>query len=146
MKSKLLYLFLSVIVLASSCVGNKATPTPVNYPSGTFTGQFRLIRTNLNTGVHDTSLANIQLTMNLTTGFAVTGDTSTVHAGSHGGYVINATYIDFQDVTYPKTGTPTKTHLSGDYEYYYDGSSILQMLAASPLDTVVLQYDMKKTN
>src|SRR5271154_3272425 len=117
MKSKLLYLLLSVTVLASSCVGNKASsPTPTNYPSGTFTGQFRLIRTNLNTGVHDTSLANIQLTMNLTTGFAVTGDTSTVHAGSHGGYAINATYIDFVDATYPKTGTPTKTHLNGDYE------------------------------
>lgn len=146
MKSKLLYLFLPVIVLASSCVGNKATPTPVNYPAGTFSGQFSLIRTNAQTGVHDTSKATIQLTMNSNYSYTVTGDTATVHAGSHGTYAINATYVDFTDVTYPKTGIPPKTHLNGDYEYYYDGSSVLQMLAASPLDTIVLQYDLKKTN
>lgn len=147
MKSKLLSLLLSVTILASGCFGNKtSSPTPTTYPSGTFAGQFSLIHTNTKTGVHDTSKANIILTMNTSTGFAVTGDTSTVQAGSHGPYAINATYVDFQDATYPKTGTPIKTHLNGDYEYYYDGSSVLQLLAASPLDTVVLQYDLKKTN
>ncbi|TWI95928.1 hypothetical protein JN11_04203 [Mucilaginibacter frigoritolerans] len=148
MKSKLLYsLFtVTILALASGCISNKNTPTPTNYPTGTFTGQFRLIRNNLTTGVHDTSSANIQLVLNATTGYSVTGDTSTLQAGSHGAYAINSNYIDFQDATYPKTGTPTKTHLNGIYQYYYDGSSVFQMLTASPLDTLVLEYDLKKTN
>lgn len=146
MKSKLLYSLFSIALLASGCIGSKNTPTPTNYPSGTFTGQFRLIRNNLNTGKHDTSTANIQLTMNTTTGYQVTGDTSTLHAGSHGAYAINSNYVQFQDVTLPKTGTPAKTHLNGNYQYYYDGSSVFQMLTASSLDTVVLEYDLKKSN
>jgi hypothetical protein len=146
MKSKLLYSLFAVIILASGCIGNKNTPTPTNYPSGTFTGQFRLIRTNITTGVHDTSAANIQLSLNTSTGFQVTGDTSVLHAGSHGAYAINSSYIEFQDATYPKTGTPKKTHLNGIYQYYYDGSSVFQMLTASSLDTLVLEYDLKKTN
>jgi hypothetical protein len=146
MKSKLLYSLFAITILASGCMGGKNNPTPVNYPSGTFTGQFRLIHTNLLTGKHDTSAANIQLTMSTATGYQVTGDTSTLHAGSKGAYAINAGYIDFQDATLPKTGTPKKTHLNGTYEYYYDGSSVFQMIPASSTDTLALQYDLKKTN
>jgi len=146
MKSKLLYSLFSIAILASGCLGSKNTPTPNNYPSGTFTGQFRLIHTNSSTGKHDTSSANIQLTLSTATGYKVTGDTLTLHAGSYGAYAINTNYISFQDITMPKIGTPKKTHLNGAYQYYYDGSSVFQMIPASSSDTLALQYDLKKVN
>lgn len=145
MKFKLLYLFLLIIVLASGCLSNKSSaPVPANIPQGTFTGQFRRIHTNLKTGLRDTALANLQLVLNTTNGFKVTGDTSTLHAGSYGQCVLNQSYIQFYDVTYPATGTPAKAHLNGVYQYYYDGT-VFQMLN-NPADTLSLQYDMKKTS
>ncbi|HVV54193.1 MAG TPA: hypothetical protein VHC47_02645 [Mucilaginibacter sp.] len=75
--------------------------------------------------------------------YAVTGDTSTVHAGSHGVWGIAGTSIAFTDVTFPKSGTTTKTHLNGYYTYYYDGT-VFQIVATS-LDTLALQYDLKRT-
>jgi hypothetical protein len=145
MKSKLLYSLFAIVILASGCMGTKNNPTPANYPSGTFAGQFRLIHTNSLTGKHDTSSANIQLTMSTATGYQVTGDTSKLHAGSKGAYAINAGYINFQDATLTKS-IPTKTHLNGTYEYYYDGSSVFQMIPAAEVDTLALQYDLKKVN
>jgi len=84
--------------------------------------------------------------MELTTGFKVTGDTSTVHAGSYGDYGVNSIYntVTFIDKTYPKTGIPTKAHLDGTYQYYYDGT-VLQLLGNSALDTVSFQYNLTKT-
>lgn len=144
MKLNLLPVCLLAILILSSCVGNKsAAPVPV--PAGNFTGEFRRVHIS-KTGVHDTLKANIQLSLDLTTGFAVTGDTLTVHAGSHGGYAISANYIQFNDITYPKTGTPSKIHLNGAYEYYYDGSSVFQMVTSTLPDTLSFQYDLKKAN
>ena len=85
--------------------------------------------------------------MDQTTGFAVTGDTTTLHAGSHGGFIVNNSFtsIDFIDLTYPKTGMPTKTHLNGVYNYAYDGTNLL-MTAYGALDTLSLIYTLKKTS
>jgi hypothetical protein len=143
MKSKLFYFLPLIIAFASGCLSNKNT-TPVPLPSGTFTGQFRRIHISQKTGVRDTQLASLQLVLNTATGFKVTGDTATVHAGSYGGYAIAQGYIQFNDLTYPASGTPTKTHLEGTYLYYYDGS-VFQMLYTTTPDTVSLQYDLKKT-
>jgi hypothetical protein len=145
MKSKLLCLLLLIVVLASGCYSDKSSaPTPVVL-AGTFTGQFRLVHTAYKTGVRDTLSTNIQLTMNNSMDFAVTGDTSTIHAGSHGVYATSGNYIQFTDITYPKTSIPVKAHLAGIYAYYYDGS-IFQMVANSPFDTLSYQYDLKKVN
>jgi len=143
MKHKLLYFLLSLMILGTACV-KSVPPTPVQIPAGTFTGQFRLLyRKTGATAIDTTQLATINISLNdLTKAYAVTGDTS-VHAGSFGTYAIAPPYILFTDKTYPTTGTPTKTHLNGTYEYYYDGST-LQMLAGS--DTTNFQYDLKKTN
>jgi hypothetical protein len=145
MKRKLFYLLPLSLLFLAGCFGNKnSAPTPTLLPSGTFTGQFRRIHKTFRTGVTDTQKANIQLIMETATGFAVTGDTSTVQAGSKGSYYVGLNnYIQFVDNTFPPTGTPTKTHLNGLYQYYYDGS-VFQMLATS-LDTLSLQYDLKKT-
>jgi hypothetical protein len=148
MKLKLLYI-LPLIAVLSSCLSNKnSNPTPVSLPSGTFTGTFTQLHYHLKatTTTVDTLRANIQLDMQLATGYKVTGDTSTVHAGSYGSYVIGSTNsIQFVDKTYPATGTPTKTHLAGVYQYYYDGS-VFQLLGSNTADSLVYQYNLKKIN
>ena len=144
MKSKLLYLLLLIIVFGSGCVNTKNNNTPVPVPAGTFTGTFRKIHQTAKTGKLDTASAAIQITLNTTTGFTVTGDTTTLHAGSYGGYAIASTFIEFNDVTLPKIGVPVKIHLNGAYQYYFDGT-VFQMLS-NPSDTIAYQYDMKKVS
>lgn len=94
----------------------------------------------------DTLKANIILSMQPTVGFKVTGDTSTVHAGSYGVCIVNSSYgvIDFIDNTYPATSTPTKTHLNGVYQYAFDGTTF-QLAAHGALDTTAFLYNLKRT-
>jgi hypothetical protein len=145
MKKNLLYTLLIFLALASGCAKETVdSSTTVPVPSGTFTGQFRLLHRSTDKVPFDTTSANIVLT--LTTPaytYTVTGDTSTLHAGSYGGYSLNSTEILFTDKTYPTSGVPKKTHLNGLYLYYYDGSTF-QMLAYSS-DTLSLEYDLKKS-
>lgn len=146
MKHQLLYLcsLLFVVILATGCIKSSVNTPPPQVPSGIFTGQFRYLHRHTNTVPYDTLSANI--TVNLTTPsftFKVTGDTATVHAGSHGTFGLASPYLVFNDSTYSKTAPVTKSHLSGYYLYSYDGTN-LQMLAYS-LDTLALQYSLKKT-
>jgi hypothetical protein len=146
MKHKLLYLVPLLAVLGTGCV-KKATVDPIAEPSGSYSGQFRVVKRTLANGVftYDTlRKANITVTLNGATKlYTVTGDTATAHAGSHGTFAIGPPLINFVDATYSATATPTKTHLTGTYAYYFDGT-IFQM-AAGP-DTASLQYDLKKVN
>jgi len=149
MKLRILYLFpfLPVFLLVMSGCGGSGTssnPTP-NVPNGTFSGTFTLYYLHDKTGVIDTSTATLNLSMQKT-GFAVTGDTSKVHAGSYGGYIVNSTYtaIDFVDKTYPTSGTPTKVHLNGVYQYTFNGTT-LQMEAQSAYDTLHYSYNLNRT-
>ena len=144
MKLKLLYALPFLMLLAGCFSSSDKSAAPVPFPSGNFTGQFRAIHQNSKTGYHDTLKATLQLSLSTTTGYKVTGDTATVHAGSFGQYAMNHTLVQFVDSTLPTTGTPKKVHLSGYYQYYYDGT-VFQMLAA-PSDTLVYQYDLKKVN
>jgi hypothetical protein len=68
-----------------------------------------------------------------------------VHAGSYGGYVVNPSSgkILFVDKTFPLTGTPTKIHLSGLFDYSFDGTT-LQIAYRSYADTLTLYYKFKK--
>ena len=141
---KLIYFLPAIVLLGYGCA-NIPAPAPARLTSGNFSGQFRLVHTHARTGVRDTSKANISLSLDLTTGYKVTGDTTTLIAGSYGGYAVAASYISFNDVTYPKTGIPLKTHLNGTYTYTYDGSA-LQMVFNNAQDTLSYQYDLKKVN
>ncbi len=146
MKKTLLY-FLPLVALFIFGCGPKKTTLPVPAPEGTFSGQFMFLHLHSKTGVIDTLRANLVLQMEAATGYKVTGDTSTVHAGSYGGYVVNipTRNISFVDATFPPTGTPAKIHLSGVYDYTYDGSN-LQLVVYGPQDTLLYYYNMKKTN
>lgn len=143
----LLLVLLATVVFATGCF--KDSPAiQVPYPSGTFAGPFKLLRRKLGATTVDTlKKANIQLVLETGVGFKVLGDTATVHAGSKGLYGINATYIAFDDNTYPKTGNPPndKIHLYGNYFYSYDGSSTLVILFNQG-DTLNYRYDLKKVN
>ena len=141
---KILYLVPMALMALSSCLGTSTTPAPssVNTPTGTFTGQFRRVHKNPATNKVDTLKANLTLTLSTATGYAVTGDTTSLHAGSNGIWTINDTYITFVDNTLQRTGTPVKIHLNGSYPYGYDGSK-LQFLTTFA-DTLAYQYDLVK--
>ncbi len=142
MKHKLLYILPFVIALGS-CV-KKSTPTPVLTPTGTFTGTFTRLHQNPKTSKIDTLKANLQLALTSNNNFVITGDTSTVHAGSYGTYGFSSIYsnlIQFIDKTAPTTGISVKSHLNGVYQYYYDGS-VFQLSASN--DTLAYLYNLKK--
>ena len=139
---RLIYVLPLLLVLAAGCFNNSANE-PAPDPSGTFSGEFRHISKHPDNTI-DTTKANIIVVIEPGVGYHVLGDTTTKHAGSKGHYGIAGNGIMFVDNTYPKTGTPTKTHLNGEYVFVYNGS-IFQM-AKSSGDTVAFQYDLKKTN
>lgn len=143
MKHKLLYLLLLLMILGAGCGKTSNTAPSLYAPDGSYSGQFRLLHRHTNKDHFDTLKANITLTLKNSDGtYSVTGDTTTLHAGSFGTYGINNLAVNFTDKTYPSTGTPTKVHLNGLYQLYYDGS-IFQMLSYSA-DTLSYQYDLKK--
>jgi hypothetical protein len=146
MKHKLLYSLLFLVILASGCIKSTPVTQPQqNVPSGTFSGEFKLLHRHTDKVPFDSLKANITvnlLTPDLT--YTVTGDTATVHAGSYGTFNVSYPYILFTDKTYSLTAPYTKTHLSGYYLYNYDGTNLL--MYASSSDTLVLGYSLKKVS
>lgn len=138
---RLIYVLPVLLALAGGCA--KTNERVVPYPTGTFAGEFRFLHKRPGTAIIDTLKTNIQVVLETGVGFKVVGDTSTVHAGSKGHYGVNSSDIAFDDETFPKTGRPAKSHLNGIYRYYYDGSSVFQMVANSS-DTLSLQYNLKR--
>jgi hypothetical protein len=140
MKHKLIY-FLPLFLAFTIGCSNKAQVVP--FPSGTFAGQFTRLHLNKN-GKVDTAYANLILTIqSATTAYAVTGDTSTIHAGSKGYYQFSSSLIAFSDQTFPTIGVPLKIHLAGTYQYTYDG---LNFQIVGSTDSLGLIYNLKKTN
>jgi hypothetical protein len=145
MKNKVMYLLPLLLALATSCIrntGNSPTGPNYSYPLGTFTGTFTRIHKNPVTFKYDTATAALKLVLSTSIGYKVTGDTSTVHAGSYGSFSENSTNIGFNDVTYPAEGNPKKTHLSGAYSYTYDGYHL--QLSTFLADTIWYNYTFTK--
>ncbi|MDB4921385.1 hypothetical protein [Mucilaginibacter sp.] len=146
MKLKLLYVLPLLAILTGGCLGggNKTAPTPI--PDGTYSGQFRLLHIHTDRITIDTVKTNIVVYMSPSSTYTVTGDTSTVHAGSKGSFRADPVnnVITFTDNTYSSTAPVTKTHLTGTYAYAYDGVNF-KMEAYGAQDTLRLQYDLKKT-
>jgi hypothetical protein len=145
MKHKILYLFLFLIIIAAGCVKSASNTPPPPVPSGTFNGQFKLYHRHTDKVPYDSLITNITITFKTPDfTYAVTGDTTTLHAGSYGTYGVSVPYMIFNDKTYNPTAPYTKTHLSGTYLYNYDGTTLI--LQASSVDTLILGYVLKKTS
>ena len=146
MSSKIFFTLAIAAAFLSSCsTNNNVLPTPPA-PYGTFTGQFKLYHINPTTNTVRTDSAYIDLSLETATGFKVTGDTLKLHAGSYGSYAGNAgtSQIAFADKTVPTSGTPTKVHLNGLYQYSYNGTT-LELLMNGPADTLQYFYKFTRT-
>jgi hypothetical protein len=146
MNTKYTYLLALLFLLGAGCgkIDTKV-PNSILVPSGNFTGVFR--RVHVKNGKYDTLKASLMLNMSVNSGFKITGDTATVHAGSYGSYAISSDYtsVQFLDLTSATKGPAPKVHLNGTYNYLYNGTR-LQIVANSALDTLSYQYDMTAVN
>jgi hypothetical protein len=142
---KLHLLCLLPLLMAVGCGKEKVQATPqIQLPAGIFNGPFAKIHRNLTSGKSDTLVATIKLTTDATGNFAVTGDTSTVHAGSKGKFVLGyGQDLVFDDKTFSATSTSTKAHLNGDYIFSYDGGTF--ELVQGIGDTISYQYILTKS-
>lgn len=142
MKNSYLYLLSLLLLLATGCLKNDQDMNITgNYPLGVFEGKFSIIHRSLTTLKYDTvSSDNLKLTLSVT-GYTVTGDT-TIHAASYGGFLENNANMAFNDLTYPASGTPKKTHLSGNYIYDFDGTNL--KIGSLANDTLAYVYDLLK--
>jgi hypothetical protein len=141
---KLIYLLPFVIMAFSACT-KTADNAPVAVPTGTFTGEFRVVHLNNITQKLDTTKrSNLILTISQATGYKVTGDTVLYHAGSYGDFAVGSSVIQFIDKTIPAnaSGVLPKIHLSGNYQYGYDGTNFIIQAAN---DTLAYQYVLKKS-
>lgn len=139
MKKNLLGLLIASLVVLAGCA--KQEEEPLILPEGKFTGLFTRLHANKTTNKIDTLKANMVITFSATTGYAVLSDTSVVHGGSKGSFVIDPLYIQFNDTTIPAGPIPTtgKVRLAGIYEYYYKGNSLK---IGRGNDTISYYYDL----
>ncbi len=139
MKKKFLGLLIASIVVLAGCA--KIEEEPIVIPEGKFSGVFTRLHLNKTTNKIDTLKANMVITFSANTGYAVLSDTSVVHAGSKGGYLVYRTLIEFGDKTIPAGPIPTtgKTRLAGVYEYYYK-DNVFKIARSN--DTLAVYYDL----
>lgn len=143
MKKAFIFFLPFIVMLGAGCLkhsDDSSSTFPV--PSGSYAGQFTRLRYNTTKNGYDTLKANIVLTIDIKTGFKITGDTSTVHAGSFGDFSISAYAMQFADKTYSATAPQAKIHLNGLYEYGYDGTRL--QIDATYADTLGFFYDLRK--
>jgi len=146
MKRSIFYLAILLGAFLSGCGTNNNVLPPAPAPSGTFTGEFTLYHINPVTNTVRGDSVTLDLSLETASGFKITGDTTTLHAGSYGSYVGNSgtSQIVFEDKTFPPTGTPIKAHLNGLYDYRYSGTT-LELRAYGPQDTLEYFYKFKRT-
>ena len=142
MKHKILYLFLLLVVVAAGCIKSTPKNQPAPTPSGTFTGEFKVLHRHTDKVPYDSVKTSLTVQFNTPAyTYAVSGvDTSTLHVASHGTFGISAPYIYFNDVA--TSVVPTQWHLTGYYLYNFDGTNLVMYVASS--DTLVAGYSLKK--
>ncbi len=142
MKHKLLCLFPILAILTAGCIKNAPVAPPPPMPSGTFSGQFKLFHRHTTQVPFDSVKTNLTIKFQTSDNtFTVTGDTSTVHAGSYGTFGLYQPYIGFNDKTFSALHF-TKSHLNGYYLYNYDGTNLV--IYVSSADTLLAGYSMKR--
>ncbi|MBE9667395.1 hypothetical protein [Mucilaginibacter boryungensis] len=143
MKRAIIFFLPFIVMLGAGCLKHSNdADVSFNAPTGTFAGPFMKIHYSPATKKYDTVKANLTLTMDLKTGYKVTGDTATVHAGSFGDFSMDPTYVQFADKTYSSTASLSKVHLSGTYLYSYNGVNF--KIEAVVGDTLDYYYNLTK--
>lgn len=142
MKRLLIFLMPFVIMLGAGCLKHSDETNNFAIPEGNFAGTFMRIHYSVTTSKYDTLQANLNLSMDINTGYKVTGDTSTVHAGSFGNFSLDPYYIQFADNTLSSNSTSTKSHLAGTYQYLYDGQNFQMKVVVA--DTLGYFYNFQK--
>ena len=144
MKHQLIFLLPLLVLFMAGCMKSTPDIPPQPLPSGTFTGTFKMLHRHTDKVPYDSVKTNLTLTLQpAVNAFAVTGDTSTVHAGSFGSFSFLSQYIEFSDKTYSATSTSSKMHLNGTYFFNYDGTNLV--IEATSSDTLTVGYFLKKT-
>ncbi|MBE9664542.1 hypothetical protein [Mucilaginibacter myungsuensis] len=130
-----------IAMLAAGCVKKPdENAAQLIIPYGNFKGQFMRVHYSRTTKKYDTVRCNLELSLDAyLKKFKVTGDTTTVHAGSYGTYTIDEFYIGFNDFTMA-TADGKKAHLTSGYRYGYDGD-ILKIQAVQ--DTLGFYYNLR---
>ncbi|MEO6151484.1 MAG: hypothetical protein ABIP28_15040 [Mucilaginibacter sp.] len=141
MKKEFFGLLIILLVIIAGCTKVQEQP-PLAIPEGKFTGKFTRLHLNPSNNKIDTLSANFVITFSAATGYAVLSDTSIVHAGSKGSYIVDPYFMQFTDSTIPAGPVPTtgKTHLAGVYDYYYK-SPVLKF-SRTTSDTLGYSYDL----
>lgn len=141
MKHKLLFLFLSLIILATGCAKSTPNNQPVPTPSGTFTGEFKVLHRHTDKLPWDSVKTNLTVQFNTPAyTYVVSGlDTSTLHVASHGTFGVSGPYISFTDQL--ANIAPTEWHLNGYYAYNFDGTTLIMYVSSS--DTLTAGYNLK---
>ena len=144
MKHKLLYLFLLLVIVTTACIKSTPQNQPAPTPSGTFTGEFKVLRRHTDKLPWDSVKTTLTVQFNTPAyTYTVSGlDTSTLHVASNGTFGISAPYIYFTDQL--ANSSPTRWHLNGYYNYNYDGTTLIMVVSSS--DTLVAGYNLKKTS
>jgi hypothetical protein len=146
----LIYLLPAALLNLSGCVKTQRDPdnyfTNKGYPLGTFSGDFLRIHKNHYNYKYDTLRTYLKLTLSTNTGYMVTGDTITLHAGSYGSFSEDFANMAFDDITNAATSTNKKVHLSGFYTYDYDGTTLKITPGGKQPDTLKYLYILKKVN
>jgi hypothetical protein len=135
MKLKQLFFLPLALMLCAGCLKDTTSNVTVTPPIGSYSGTFIRLHKNAQ-GVVDTVKGNINLTLDPSTGFTLTGDTSK-HAASKGTYNYDSSNILFTD----KSAPSTKIHLNG---YYVYGANSTQLQIQQSTDTLGVLYDLKK--
>ncbi|MFD2147528.1 hypothetical protein [Mucilaginibacter antarcticus] len=104
-KHTLIYLLPALILCFDGCIKTQRDPEKYladkGYPLGTFEGNCVKLHRKTVYYQFDTLKVNLRLTLSTNTGYNITGDTTTWHAGSYGSFSEDFVNMVFDDVTNP---------------------------------------------
>lgn len=144
---KLSFLFIPLVLVASSCLKTRDNPAPDNFLKGSYKGAFfKLKLKSRNPNRFDTlrrGVINLSIT---DSGYRVTADTLGLHAANTGSYAYDLSRIQFSNGA--TVDTIGRVSLNG--EYLYGGvsgtDSLLMRKDVYASDTTVYFYRLNRTN
>jgi hypothetical protein len=145
----LIYLLPALLLCLNSCIKTQRDPDKYlgdkGYPLGTFAGECMRLRKNAYNYKIDTARVNLTLVLSTNTGYRLTGDTTTWHAGSYGSFSEDFVNMIFNDASLSPYYASKKVRLlSGLYTYDYAGNTLVISPGGVQSDTLRYIYTLKK--